>query len=197
MYDRSPENSLQLRGARAVFSCCGGSTTKYTKSADKKYCWYFVTCVAALLGLYPFSARADTSDSTWISGKSGFAGYWDRYGLANPSNHPRVTCEPSSQGYYTSIQACGYGPGDWALDYYGPPGTYLTYSASASGATLTSRVWAIEPTCSGGAAVAGWTVFIDVFASGSWEGWVSYSHLDNVNVSVAQSVNPGDVIREA
>jgi hypothetical protein len=149
---------------------------------------------ALLLVVLPSSNDADTSDSTKIIGNNGFAGYWDRFGVSHPSIHHIVTCEPQNSGYYTSRQPCFYGPGDWSLDYYNASETPVMYNASASSGTLMAQVWAIQPTCSGGGSVAGWTVFVDVYVSGSWEGWISYSHLDQVGVSAGQWISSGQLL---
>lgn len=137
---------------------------------------------------------ADQSDSTRIIGYNGFAGWWDRFGVAHPSFHHRVECEPQYSGWYTSKQACYRGPGDWSLDYYNNPGTWVRYNAFPQGGTLTARVWAIQPTCVAGPSAGGWTVFVDVYISGSWEGWMSYGHLDQIQVSPGQWISPGQLL---
>lgn len=57
---------------------------------------------------------------------------------------------------------------------------------SAGGSPISAKVWAVQPTCGGGGSVGGWSIFIDIYVNGSWEGWVSYGHLDQVSVSPGQ-----------
>lgn len=142
-------------------------------------------------------ADADKSNTTTVSVKTGFAGYWNRANAAHPKDHHTVTCEPAKSGSYTTIPACAPGTskgGDWSLDYHAAAGTSVKYSASASGGTLKSKVWAIVPTCRDGGSVGGWTVFVDVYVGGSYEGWVSYSHLDQVAVKAGNTIGSGTTL---
>ena len=148
------------------------------------------------------AASADTSDATRMDTGTPFAGYWDRFGLAHPSNcqplevppncgHHRVECEPAQSIVYTTNPGCNFawGPGDWSIDDYGN-NRPVFYLVSAATATITAKVWAIYPTCSGegGASIAGSTVFVDIYANGSWEGWAAYSHLASVQVSPGRTI---------
>lgn len=163
-------------------------------SVNLSYLAWASTAALLLIGL-PSAARADASDATRVTVKSGSAGYWDRFGLAHPSEHHIVTCEPKASGNFTTNQGCGtntYGKGDWSLDFYLPAGSSVRYDAVGSGGTLTAKVWAIQPTCSQSS--AGKTVFIDLYIGSAWEGWVSYSHLDQVAVSVGQTISPSQII---
>ncbi len=147
------------------------------------------------------TVKADVFDSTRVTVKSGTSGYWDRYGYSHPAwgggtGHHRVTCEPTISGTFTSLAAavCSTGgKGQWATDFYNAAGQFVRYDAVAQGGPLSAKVWAIVPTCAGGASVAGWTVFVDVYVGSSWEGWVSYSHLENVGLYVypGLTIQPG------
>lgn len=149
--------------------------------------------LSALVGA--LGVEADSSDSTSITGNNGFGGGgWDRFGLSHPRSHKRGACEPAKSGRYTARQPCHYGPGDWALDYYGPAGTSVRYSAAPTNTKLTAKVWAVQPTCAAGASAGGWTVFVDVFAGSSWEGWIAYAHLDGVTLQPGASVSPGAIL---
>lgn len=140
------------------------------------------------------SVAWEQNDSTRVIAYNGFSGWWDRYGLAHPSFHHRVECEPQYSGFYTTKQPCYYGPGDWSVDFYNSSGTLVRHNGLAQGGSLTARVWAIQPTCSAGPSAGGYTVFIDLYVNGQWQGWASHGHLNSVQVSAGQWISPGQAL---
>ena len=70
----------------------------------------------------------------------------------------------------------------------------MRFNAYGNGTPQLAIVWAVQPTCSAGASVGGWTVFVDLFTNGTWEGWVSYGHLDQVQVTPGHSISNGTVL---
>ena len=163
------------------------------------------------IGWQTQTARADHLDSTYIKIDVPFTGYWDKFGWShpgycptcvdtngNPSKDPHhiVECEPATSNLFTTQQYCPtnsggaqYTRGDWALDFYGSEGDHVRFNATTYGTTLDARVFAIEPSCGprggGSGSIAGWTVFVNLYVNGSLEGYVSYSHLNGVNVKYA------------
>jgi len=146
----------------------------------------------------PTSSQA--THLTEVEPTAPFSGWWDRFGLAHPSVHHRVECSTQAPGYYSYRPLCDsrYGPGDWSVDYYNLPWTTVRFRARMRYLRpFHARVWAIYPTCSN--AEGGWTVVVHLWVQDddgyySWEGWVSYGHLDNVQVLPFQVIYPGQVL---
>ena len=150
-----------------------------------------------VVALLPAIASADSSDytSSFVSGP--FSGYWGRTNVANPSFHPRSQCESTTSGLLPTKPNCTansgiYGPGDWSLDSYAGSGTAVQFHHYDNGAYYSAVVWNIAPTCTTGS--AGQTVFIDLWVNGTWEGWVAFGHLDNVQVSPGQVLSQDQVL---
>lgn len=175
-------------------------TTHVAIAGKRRVASALAIAVVALLAAVTVS-RADTSNSTYFVGKTGFNGYWDRFSATHPSYHHRTECEPATSGLFTTPGSCPStipgvsGPGDWAVDYYNVPGTPVKFNATAFGVTSSAAwVWAIEPTCGPNAALGGWTVYVDLYVNGTWEGWISYGHLDNVQVSPLTAIGNGQTL---
>jgi len=89
---------------------------------------------------------------------SPYDGYWDRFNLgASPPEHERsqIGCFP----------IC-YGPGDWAADFYAPPGTSVRFYGSSDCCNgsygVDAQVGDIRPTVCADQTVAGSTVFVQI-----------------------------------
>jgi hypothetical protein len=138
----------------------------------------------------------NTLDCTFGITGTPFGGWWDRFGLSHPSSHHRVECEPAF-GTHATKPVCNadWGPGDWSIDYYGPDRP-VVFGVPSSAGSWSARVWAIAPTCSGagGGSIAGWTVFVDIYVNGGWQGWESFGHLNNVQVTPGQWIGSGTVL---
>ncbi len=60
--------------------------------------------------------------------------------------------------------------------------------------TFQMKVWAIQPTCGAGPSAGGYSVFLDLYVNGSWQGWISYGRLDQVQVSAGQVIGQNTVL---
>jgi hypothetical protein len=160
------------------------------------------SATAVMLAVLTSPTQADSSNTTFVTVKTGFAGKWSIN--EHPTIHHRVECEPIEKDKYLAKPRPCFGNisgdfvpngrgGDWSVDYYvkdaSSTQTEVIYNAATTGGTLQSYVWATYPTCSDG--LRGTTVFIDVYVSGSWEGWVSFGHLDDVHVTPGVFISPG------
>lgn len=165
---------------------------------------------ALILSLCTFgSAVGESFNSTFVSVGTPFEGHWDKFGYSHPGQHHRVECNPVTMGRFNNKQTLCYGSkgtvisgGDWSVDYYVHDTSSVTpvdFIAEAGGGALSSQVWAVYPTCSGGD--AGKTVFVDLYVDGRWQGWASYGHLnignpDNPYVEPGEWIVPGTVLGE-
>lgn len=128
----------------------------------------------------------DHINDVFAKGRSPFTGWWDRFGLSHPSVHWRVECEPAQSGWYEYDPGCGTLNGDWSLDYYAAPGTRVDFKGDGIGGPFAAQVWAVMPTCGSTSSLGGYTVFVDVYVHGQKEGWISYGHLNDVQVTAGQ-----------
>jgi hypothetical protein len=145
------------------------------------------------------TSAGDGDGWTWINPGPGPEGIWDRFGIAGPQIHHRVACEPPQMRWYEYNTGCvsGWGYGDWSLDFYGYDDQPVTWYARSEWdpAAVTSQVWAISPTCAaGGGGAGGWTVYVDVYYWGVWEGWMSYGHLNWPQVYPGQILYTGTTL---
>lgn len=119
----------------------------------------------------PAAARDGVAATARVWVKMPFSGYWDRFGLSHPSEHPTR--------------------GDWAVDLYAAPGTAVRARIRGRPGTVVElRVDSVYPTC---AWAGGKTVTLGVYADGARIGWVAYAHLDAVPAWVrsGEEVLPG------
>lgn len=96
-----------------------------------------------------------------------FAGYWDRFDIADPSYH---LPESSTR------------EGDWAVDIYQAAGVAVRALVTVpKGAKVKLRVLSVAAIrCPSDGKPSGKTVKVEVQRDGKPLGWVSYAHLDQV-----------------
>ena len=154
----------------------------------------FAAAALFLVGESVF-AYGDHSDYTYSIQSDPSAGYWDRFGIANPTNHNPSQCEAAFQGWYDYVPTCAFGDGDFAFDFYSGEGVAQRFLHLPFGSSnWTAKVWSVQSTCGVGPSKGGYTVFIDLKVNGYWEGWVSYGHLNSVSVSPGQTLNGGEIL---
>jgi hypothetical protein len=177
------------------------SRLKTLPSQNRRLSFLIVLAVAFSIGLIGTNlvrtaTAGDRDPWTWINTGGGADGYWDRFGIAGPGVHHRVACAPPQIRWYEYNTGCvsGWGYGDWSLDFYGYDEQPVTWHARSEWdpAAITAQVWAISPTCAvGGGSRGGWTVYVDVYYWGAWEGWMSYGHLNWPQVYPGQIIYTG------
>lgn len=97
----------------------------------------------------------------WVGVGTPYSGHWDRFGFAHPSSHHRP-----------------WG-GEWATDFYAPPGTPgAFYSSTASGAAW-GLVARLGGSCGNAQYWAGYVVIVDVHDDSGRRGWVAYAHVQD------------------
>lgn len=121
-----------------------------------------VAAVAAAGISYSARASHGPSNPSWVHVRAPFTGYWDRFGLADPSSH-----------------SPGYWGGDWATDFYQASGTEGRWYASSSvGSSIAATVADRRNTCNKSSwEDAGVSYKISLTDSSGYLGWFSWNHV--------------------
>lgn len=206
-----PNNSLTQGTQLIQYVCNGGDNQKFTLPASTavgtvtvKHSGMCVTMLSVptpgILAQMQCSGSSyqkwllgDKANDTFTHAQSGFAGKWGLVGETHPSTHHLTECAPAQSGWYEYDPGCGFGEGDWSIDYYQLDGTLVTYKGIENGGLVTPVVWAVMPTC-GNTNAYGYTVFVNLTIHGDLQGWMAYAHVENPQVSAGQQLTYGQAI---
>lgn len=140
--------------------------------------------VLVLCALPPWGHEAFASHFTnWLVVRAPFAGYWDRFGYANPATHHTPWF------------------GDWATDFYQAPGAAGAFRISNSNGSSAFGIVGRKGSSCNGTTWAGWAYKFNVYDDSGSRGWYLAAHVSDYNgpgqpyqLQMNQTVYDGNLI---